>query len=114
MIERISEILTTLTDESQKAALDQCAEKGFDTKRGIVSLDESFINLNSAKYILSDAIENERLVQLPITVQKALLSHLESVSRSLTSLVNGTDEVANLANYIEQLNAAIWHGLTLQ
>jgi outer membrane murein-binding lipoprotein Lpp len=108
MIERMWEILTTFTDESQKAVLDQCAQKGFDPNRGIVSLDESFINLNSAKYILTDAIEKRKLVQLPITVQKALLSQLEAISRSLTNLVNGTDEVENLVNYVEQLNTAIW------
>jgi DNA-directed RNA polymerase subunit L len=108
MIEKIWEILTTLTEESQKAALDRCAEKGFDTKRGIVSLDESFINLNSAKFILSDAIEKKKLIQLPITVQKNLLSCLESISRSLTNLINGVDEVENLSNFIEQLNTAIW------
>ncbi|MDP2209961.1 MAG: hypothetical protein Q8K98_14490 [Bacteroidota bacterium] len=108
MIERMWEILTTFSDESQKAALNQCTEKGFDIKRGVVSLDESFINLNSAKHILSDAIEKKKLVQLPITVQKVLLSYLESISKSLTNLINGTDEVENLTNYIEQLNTAIW------
>lgn len=108
MIEQMWKILTTLTDESKKAALDQCVEKGFDIKRGVVSLDESFINLNTAKYILSDAIEKRKLVQLPITVQKVILTHLESISRSLTNLINGADEVENLSNYIEQLNTAIW------
>src|SRR2546422_1018357 len=108
MIERMWEILTTFTDEFQKAALDKCVEKGFDIKRGIVSLDESFINLNSAKATLSDAIEKKKLQQLPITVQKVFLTHLESISRSLISLVNGSDEVENLSNYIEQLYAAIW------
>jgi hypothetical protein len=108
MIDRMWEILTTFTDESQKAALDKCVEKGFDTKRGIVSLDESFINLNSAKAILSDAIEKKKLQQLPITVQKVFLTHLESISRSLTNLINGSDEVENLSNYIEALYAGIW------
>jgi len=108
MIDKMWDILTTFTDESQKAALDKCVEKGFDTKRGIVSLDESFINLNSAKAILSDAIDKKKLQQLPITVQKVLLTALESISRSLTNLVNGSDEVENLSNYIEQLYSAIW------
>jgi predicted nucleic acid-binding Zn-ribbon protein len=102
------EILTTFTEESLKAALDKCVEKGFDTRRGIVSLDESFINLNSAKATLSDAIEKKELQQLPITVQKVFLAHLESISRSLTNLINGSDEVENLSNYVEALYAAIW------
>lgn len=108
MIKRIWEILTTFTEESQKAALDQCVEKGFDTKRGVIPLEESFINLSAATNILSDAIQKEKLVQLPITVQKIILTHLEAISRSLTSLTGGTDEVENLSNYIEQLNVSIW------
>ena len=108
MITKIFEILTTFTEESEKAALEKSVELGFDTNRGIVSLDESFINLNSAKQILADAIEKRKLIQLPITVQKSLLSHLESISRSVINLLNGADEVENLANYIEQLNVAIW------
>lgn len=102
------EILTTFTEESQKAALDQCTEKGFDIKRGIISLDESFINLSSIRNILADAIQKKKLIQLPISVQTTLLANLESISRSLTNLVNGTDEVENLSKSIEQLNVAIW------
>lgn len=108
MIEKMWEILSTLTGESQKAAREKCAELGFDTNRGVVSLDESFINLNAAKIILVDAIEKRKLIQLPISIQKVVLSHLESISRSLTGLLNGTDEVENLSDYIEQLNVAIW------
>jgi uncharacterized integral membrane protein len=102
------EILTTLTEETISAALAQCDENGFDKNRGIISLNESFINLNYAKNILVDAIRNKKLVQLPITVQSTLVLYLESISKSLTSLVNGTDEVENLSTYIEQLNTAIW------
>jgi hypothetical protein len=108
MINKIWEILTTFTDEAQKTALEKCEENGFDIKRGIVSLDESFINLNSAKTILSDAIEKKKLQQLPITVQKVLLEQLESISRALTNLMNGTDEVENLSNHIEALFTSIW------
>jgi hypothetical protein len=108
MIEKMWEILTTFTEESQRAVLDKCDELGFDIKRGIVSLDESFINLTAARHILADAIEKRKLIQLPFTVQKVLLSHLESISRSMSSLIGGSDEVVNLANYIEQLNTAIW------
>ena len=108
MIEKIWDILTTFTEPVQKAALDKCAELGFDTNRGLVSLDESFINLNSTRQILADSIEKRKLIQLPITVQKSIFSHLESISQSLTNLLNGKDEVVNLTNYIEQLNVAIW------
>lgn len=108
MISKMWEILTTLTKETLNAALIQCDEKGFDKNRGIVPLHESFINLSYSKNILDDAISNRKLIQLPITVQNTLLSQLDSISKSLTNLTNGTDEVENLANYIEQLNTAIW------
>lgn len=108
MIEKMWDILTTFTEASQKAALEKCTELGFDTNRGIVSLDESFINLNSTRQILVDAIERKKLIQLPITVQNVLFTHLEAISRSITNLLNGADEIVNLTNYIEQLNSAIW------
>ncbi len=108
MIERIWELLTTFTEESNTAALAKCTENGFDVNRGIVSLDESFINLNSAKAILMDSIEKRKLIQLPISIQKILFANIEAISRSLTNLINGTDEIENLTNYIEQLNVSIW------
>ena len=108
MITKMREILTTLSEEAQNAALAKCRELNFDPNRGSISLDESFINLTSARSILTDAIEKQKLVQLPITVQATLLTHLEAISRSLTGLTNGSDEVVNLVNAIEQLYTAIW------
>src|SRR5947209_7853114 len=103
MIEKIWEILTTLTEQAQASAMAKCKELGFDPNRGIVSLEESFINLNATRVILMDAIDQRKLIQLPITVQKTLLAQLEAISKSLTGLVAGTDEVENLVDRIEQL-----------
>jgi hypothetical protein len=108
MLEQMWAILTTFSEESQKAALLKCAELGLDTNRGIVSLDESFINLNAARHILMDAIEQKKLIQLPLTVQKNILSNLDAISKNQTNLIAGTDEVVNLANAIENLNTSIW------
>lgn len=108
MIEKIWEILTTLTEEAQNSALTKCQELGFDPNRGAVSLEESFTNLNAARLTLMDAIEKRKLIQLPITVQKTLLAQLEAIAKSLTGLTGGADEVVNLADRIEQLNTAIW------
>lgn len=102
------EILTTLTEEAQNTARAKCKELGFDPNRGVVSLDESFINLNAARLILTDAIEKQKLIQLPITVQTTILNTLESISKFHIGLINGADEVVNLVNAIEQLNTAIW------
>ena len=103
MIEKIWEILTRLTDEAHIAAVSKCKELGFDPNRGLVSLEESFSNLNAARSILTDAIEKSKLIQLPITIQKVLLGQLETISTSLTALNSGTDEVVNLVDRIEQL-----------
>lgn len=108
MIEKMWEILTTFTEESQKAALSKCAELGLDQKRGVVSLDESYINLSSACNILIDAIQKNKLIQLPISIQKNLVAALEAIVRSQAGLMAGADEVVNLADAIEKLNAYIW------
>lgn len=108
MIEKMWEILTTFTEESQNAALSKCAELGFDPNRGDVSLDESYINLNSACNILKDAIQQRKLIQLPISIQKVFVASLEAVAKSQAGLIAGTDEVVNLSDAIEKLNVYIW------
>src|SRR5882762_7628002 len=105
---QIWSISTTLTEEAMAAALKKGKEANFDQDRGIVPLRESFINLSSARAVLEDAIEKQKLVQLPITVQKELLANLETISKSLQGLTAGVDEVVNLTTAIEVLNTAIW------
>ena len=107
-INRIWEILTTLTDPSQNAALAKAQELKFDTNRGVVSLEESFINLNLIRDILKDLIEKNKLIQLPITIQKTMLTYLESISKQQNALIGGADEVVNLATSIEQLYTFTW------
>ena len=100
--------MNTLSEEAQKTALAKCQELGFDISRGVVPLDKSFINLNEAKDILMNAIKENKLESLPIAIQQALLSNLEAISRFHTNLLAGSDEVVNLVNSIEQLDAALW------
>jgi len=101
-------VSSTLTEEAMAIASAKCKEAGFDPNRGIVSLQESFINLASARNVLQEAIEKGKLVQLPITVQKELLSNLQTIASSLQGLSNGVDEIANLSNSIEILNTSVW------
>ncbi len=108
MIDKILELANTFSEEAQKAALDKCVELGLDTNRGIVSLEESFINLNALRLLLIDVINKNKLIQLPITVQTVISTHLENISASLTRLTGGADEVVNIVNHVEALNAAIW------
>lgn len=108
MIEKIWEVLTTLSDESQNAAMAKCAEHGFDPNRGPVSLDESYLNLGWARSILKGAIEENKLRQLPISIQRVLLNALEAISKHQSGLISGVDEVVNLTASIENLTTAIW------
>jgi|SRR5579862_770581 len=108
LISEIWSLLTTFSDEAMAAASRKCAELNLDPDRGVVSLQESFINLSSARGLLVDAIEKRKLVQLPITVQREMLTNLQAISRSLQGLVEGVDDVVNLTSSIEALNTAIW------
>jgi hypothetical protein len=107
-LSQIWSICTTLTEEAMAVASAKVKELGFDPNRGLVPLPESFINLSSARSIVEDAIEKQKLVQLPITVQKELLANLEAIAKSLQGLASGIDEVVNLTTAIEALNTAIW------
>lgn len=106
--ENMWNVLTTLTEEAQNAAIAKAEELSFDMNRGEVPLAESFINLNSATNILKDAIQKKKLNQLPLTVQKTILANLNAVSSSITNLANGVDEIVNLVNAIEVLNTSMW------
>ena len=46
MLEQIWEILTTLTEDAQSAALSKSESLNLDQNKGIVSLNESFIIIN--------------------------------------------------------------------
>lgn len=108
MIDKIWNLLTTFTQEAQQAAVSKCAELGYDPNRGRVTLVESYINLRAGCDILRDAIDKQKLVQLPITVQDVFVGLLESISKAQTNLTAGTDEVVVLVGEIEKLNTAIW------
>lgn len=108
MIEQMWELLKTFTDEFHQAALSKCIELNLDKNSGVVSLDESYINLSWASNILKDAIEQRKLIQLPITIQKDLLSSLEAISKYQTELIAGTGTIVSFAGAIEKLNTSIW------
>lgn len=108
MVDKMWEILTTFTEESQQAALSKCSELGLDPNRAVVSLDESYINLNAACNILKDAIQKRKLIQLPITIQNDITSSLEAIAKHQAGLIAGSDEVVNLSDAIEKLNTHIW------
>ncbi len=108
MIEKLWELLTTITPESQNNVMQKCSEFGFNLNRGEVGLDESFINLNASALLLRDLIEKNKLIQLPITIQKSLISSFQNIINTQNNIVSGSDAVENLVNHIESLNTQIW------
>lgn len=108
MIEKLWELLTTITPESQNNVIQKCSEFGFNVNRGVVNLDESFINLNESALLLKELIEKKKLIQLPITIQRTLTETLQNIVNSQSSIVVGSDAVENLSMYIEILNTHIW------
>lgn len=108
VLKNIQEILNTISEESQSLVFKKCEEHGFNPDRGIISLKESFINLNQTRDILSDAIQKQKLNQLPLTIQKSISGNLENIKTLQSNLINGSDEVVNLVDSIEQLYANIW------
>ena len=82
---KLKEVLSTITEETQSLVIKKSEESGFDINRGDIPLTESFQNLNDSKDILEDALEKDKLSQLPLSVQKRILSHLESANLFMTS-----------------------------
>ncbi len=101
-------LCTTLSSEAIDAAESKAKANQFDVNRGDITFTEVAINLTSAREALKDAIEKQKLIQLPITVQKELLANLQTISRALQGLMDNTDQIENLGNAVEILNTSIW------
>lgn len=108
LIESIWKLLESLTAEARDAAVVKCKENELDPEAGVVSLDESYINLADAKLLLKDSIESRKLIQLPITVQRKIKAILDNIVKFQTELANGEDQVSNLTGAIEQLHYELW------
>ena len=108
MIENLWELLTTITLESNNNVIQKCSEFGFNVNRSEITLDESFINLNASALLLRDLIEKQKLIQLPITIQKSLINSFQNIITAQKNIVSGIDAVENLVNHIESLNTQIW------
>src|ERR1700744_6304256 len=77
-------IATTLSDEMQARATGKARESGFDLSKGRLSLEETLINLSHNRDTLIDAVEQEKLIQLPLKVQYLLYVQSQKISDNLT------------------------------
>jgi hypothetical protein len=103
------QVATTLTAEAQEAAVRKCQELGFDTSRGHIPLAETLINLSDARDVIIDAVEKNKMTQLPLKLQYSLLEQLKSASDQLASISGGKDSVQALEAAVEELTASIWN-----
>lgn len=109
MIEKLWELLTTITPESQNNVIQKCKELGLNIEtRGTVSLAESYINLNAITLLLKELIEKKKLIQLPITIQKTFIENYQNIANAQVRLLNGEDTVEILITHIENLNIHTW------
>lgn len=108
MIEEIWKLLSKFNEEAHQSALAKCGEIELDQNSGVVSLDESYINLIWSCNTLKEAIEKQKLIQLPITIQQELTASLEAISSNHDELLAGTDTVTELTEAIEKLYTDIW------
>ena len=109
VLNKLKEVLSTITEELETAVIKKSEELGFDINRGEIPLTEAFYNLNQIRDILEDAIEKGKLNQIPLSIQKFFLKNLQDTSSFFSNLLSGgTDEIVNIVNSIEQLYVALW------
>lgn len=108
MIDEIWKLLSKFNQDAHQAALAKCSELSLDPSSGVVSLDESYINLIWSCNTLKEAIEGGKLIQLPITIQQELIDSLKTISLNHDGLLAGTNTIIALADAIEKIYTAIW------
>lgn len=107
-IAEIFALCSTLSDEALASSEAKGRANGFDLDRGDITYREIQINFVSGRDIIENAIRDQKLIQLPLTVQKRLLSNLEAISKTLQGFMSDTDQTVNLDAAVESLNASIW------
>lgn len=108
MIEELWKLLEKFSPEAHQSILEKAEELGLDQKSGIVPLNESYINLTWCSNIIREAVEKNKLIQLPITIQKEMLEIVQTISTSHDQLLAGTNSINALTASIEKLFVDVW------
>jgi hypothetical protein len=104
----IWQVATTLSEDAQNAAMRRARELNFDLNKGRIPLEETLINLTHNRDVLIDAVEKNKLVQLPLKLQYNLLAQTQKVSESLNGLINGSDMLLALEDSVDDLTSIVW------
>ena len=104
----IWEATTKLSEDAIQAARSKALSLLFDIDKGPVGFAETRINLIHSRDVISDAVEHEKLVQLPLSLQTGLLQLLNGLVEHLTALADGKDELLLFVGKVEQLSVFLW------
>lgn len=104
----IWEATTKLSEDAIEAARSKALSLSFDIDKGTVGFAETRINLIHSRDVISDAIQHEKLVQLPISIQADLLKLLNGLVEHLAALADGKDEIVLFADKVEQVSVFLW------
>lgn len=104
----IWEVTTKLSEDAIEAARLKALSLSFDVDKGPVGFAETRINLIHCRDVISDAIQHQKLVQLPLSIQTELLKLLNSLVEHLAALTEGKDEILLFAGKVEQLSVFLW------
>ena len=75
---------------------------------GIVSVAESVINFKEDRDLLFSLIEENKLQQFPITIQKNVSASLTQIQTAISNIIAGNNHFSSLVTQIEGLHALIW------
>jgi hypothetical protein len=105
---RLWDVVTTLTESMQQAAVHKAQELSFDLASGEIPFQETLINLSHDRDVLREAVEKGRIVQIPLKLQSRLLVEATKVKNQLEALVGGSDAIVPFEQAVEDLHATIW------
>src|SRR5579859_898396 len=104
----LRDIVQTFSYEAQIAARRKADELGYSLSRGAIPFEETLVNLSRNRDILLASINTGALPQLPLKIQKTLISDATNVATNLTAMVNGADSLVPLETAVDDLTATVW------
>jgi predicted nucleic acid-binding Zn-ribbon protein len=106
--EMVRKHLTQISPEAIEAAKKKVEENGYKKDKGVIGLDEGFLNLAHIKDVLQTAIDQGHFQKMPITKQGEIEEKLPEVINGLNQLTVGGDFVVNIVASIEELFVLVW------
>lgn len=108
IVTAIQESLDKLSNDAFAAANARIEELSFEKDKWDVPWRETLTNLTNTRDLLQDLIHRGILVQMPLTVQRRILSELDDLSRFVSELNSGNDTLKNIVNTTEALYSYVW------